>query len=119
MRYVCLVYNSADVDGTLTPKETDEIVRAHFSFDEELRRKGIMIHADGLEMPEKATVLRVRNNALQATGGPYVETKEHLAGLYVIEAPDDVAAKAIAARIPSARVGAVELRPVRMLTLPE
>ena len=119
MRYVCLIYNSADVDGTLTPKETDEIVRAHFSFDEELRRDGIMIHADALDMPEKATVLRVRNNSVQATDGPYVETKEHLAGFYVIEAPDDAAAKAIAARIPSARVGAVELRPVRMLTLPE
>ncbi|APO66952.1 YciI-related domain-containing protein [Rhizobium gallicum] len=119
MRYVCLIYNSADVDGTLTPKETGELVRAHFSFDEGLRRNGIMLHSDALEMPEKATVLRVRNNALQATDGPYVETKEHLAGFYVIQAPDDAAAKEIAARIPSARVGAVELRPVRILTLPE
>jgi hypothetical protein len=119
MRYLCLIYNSSDTDGTLTPKETDELVRAHFSFDEELCRDGIMIHSDALEMPEKATVLRVRNNVLQTTDGPYAETKEHLAGFYVIEAPDDAAAKEIAARIPSARVGTVELRPVRILTLPE
>ncbi|MBB4273699.1 YciI family protein [Rhizobium mongolense] len=119
MRYVCLIYNSADVDGTLTPKETGELVKAHFSFDEGLRRNGTLIHCDALDMPEKATVLRVRNNALQATDGPYVETREHLAGFYVIQAPDDAAAKEIAARIPSARVGAVELRPVRILTLPE
>ncbi|TCU19389.1 YciI family protein [Rhizobium sullae] len=119
MRYLCLIYNPANIDGTLTPKESDELVKAHFSFDEELSRDGIMIHSDALEMPEKATVLRVRNNMLQATDGPYVETKEHLAGFYVIEARHDQAAKEIAARIPSARVGAVELRPVRILTLPE
>lgn len=119
MRYICLIYNCADTDGTLTSAETDELIRAHFAFDEELRRDGIMVHADALEMPDKATVLRVRNNTLSATDGPYVETKEHLAGFYVIEAPDMVNAREIAGRIPSARYGAVELRPVRMLTLPE
>ena len=119
MRYICLIYNCADSDGTLTPDETDDLIKAHFAFDEELRRDGIMIHADALEMPDKATVLRVRNSALSATDGPYVETKEHLAGFYVIEAPDMATAKEIAGRIPSARFGAVELRPVRMLTLPD
>ncbi|ABC90128.1 hypothetical conserved protein [Rhizobium etli CFN 42] len=119
MRYICLIYNCADTDGTLTPDETDELIKAHFAFDEELRRDGIMIHADALEMPDKATVLRVRNNTLAATDGPYVETKEHLAGFYVIEAPDVATATEIAARIPSARYGAVELRPVRTLTLPD
>ncbi len=119
MRYVCLIYNSADTDGTLTAAETEEIVRAHFRVDEELIRAGTLIHADALEPPEQAVVLRLRNNELSATDGPYVETKEHLAGLYVIEAEDMEAAKAIVARIPCARVGAVELRPVRTLTLPE
>lgn len=90
MRYICMIYNSADTDGTLTSEETDELIKAHFAFDEELRRDGIMIHADALEMPDKATVLRVRDNCLSATDGPYVETKEHLAGFYVIEAPDMV-----------------------------
>lgn len=119
MRYICLIYNCADTDGTLTQDETDELIRAHFAFDEELRRDSIMIHADALEMPDKATVLRVRNSTLSATDGPYVETKEHLAGFYVIEAPDLAKAKEIAGRIPSARYGAVELRPVRTLTLPD
>ena len=119
MRYVCLIYNSADSDGTLTQADTDELIKAHVSFDEELRSKGVMIHADALEMPDKATVLRVRDGTLHATDGPYVETKEHLAGLYIIEASDDHAARRIAARIPSARFGAVELRPVRTLVIPE
>ena len=119
MRFVCLIYNSADTDGTLTQAETDEIVKAHFQFDEELRSKGILIHADALEGPDKASVLRVRDGTLSATDGPYVETKEHLAGLYVIEAADLAAARSIVAGIPCARVGAIELRPVRLLTLPQ
>ena len=119
MRYICLIYNSTDTDGTLTPDETNELIKAHFAFDEELLRDGIMIHSDALEMPDKATVLRVRNNTLSATDGPYVETKEYLAGFYVIEAPDLATAREIAGRIPSARFGAVELRPVRILTLPD
>ncbi|MBB3135590.1 hypothetical protein FHS26_003336 [Rhizobium pisi] len=119
MRYICLIYNSTDTDGTLTPDETNELIKAHFAFDEELLRDGIMIHSDALETPDKATVLRVRNNTLSATDGPYVETKEYLAGFYVIEAPDVAAAREIAGRIPSARFGAVELRPVRILTLPD
>ena len=119
MRFICLIYNSTDTDGTLTPDETNELIKAHFAFDEELLRDGIMIHSDALETPDKATVLRVRNNTLSATDGPYVETKEYLAGFYVIEAPDVATAKEIAGRIPSARFGAVELRPVRILTLPD
>ncbi|MBB3914863.1 MULTISPECIES: YciI family protein [Rhizobium] len=119
MRYICLIYNSTDTDGTLTPDETNELIKAHFAFDEELLRDGIMIHSDALETPDKATVLRVRNNTLSATDGPYVETKEYLAGFYVIEAPDVATAREIAGRIPSARFGAVELRPVRILTQPD
>ncbi|EJZ22949.1 YciI family protein [Rhizobium sp. Pop5] len=119
MRYLCLIYNSTDIDGTLTPDEGNELIKAHFAFDEELLRDGIMIHSDALETPDTAMVLRVRNNTLSATDGPYVETKEYLAGFYVIEAPDMAKAKEIAARIPSARFGAVELRPVRTLTLPD
>lgn len=46
MRYICLIYNSTDTDGTLTPDETAELIKAHFAFDEELSREGIMIHSD-------------------------------------------------------------------------
>lgn len=119
MRFVCLIYNPADMDGTLSKAEGDELVRAHFRYDEELERKGIMIHSDALEGPESASVLRVRHGILSSTDGPYVETKEHLAGIYIIEAGDLEAARNVVAGIPSARVGAIELRPVRLLTLPQ
>jgi hypothetical protein len=119
MRYLCLIYNSADTDGRLSQAETDELVRDHFGFDDSLRRDGTLIHCDALVPPEEAVVLRLRNNVLSATDGPYIETKEHLAGFYVIEAASMADATEIAGRIPSARVGAVELRPIRILTLPQ
>ena len=119
MRFVCLIYNSADVDGRQTVAETEAVVRAHFGFDEDLRDRGTLIHADALETPDKAVVLRVRNNEISMTDGPYVETKERLAGLYVIDASDMSEAIAIAAGIPCARIGTVEVRPVRILPLPE
>lgn len=119
MRYLCLIYNSADIDGRLTQTEGDALVRDHFSFDESLRQAGTLLHCDALAAPEEAVVLRLRDNRLSATDGPYIETKEHLAGFYVIEAANIEIATEIAGRIPSARVGAVELRPIRILTLPE
>jgi hypothetical protein len=119
MRYLCLIYNSADVDGRLSQSETDALVRDHFGFDEGLRQDGTLIHCDALETPEEAVVLRLREGRLTVTDGPYVETKEHLAGFYVIEAADIERATEIVGRIPSARFGAVELRPIRILTLPE
>ncbi|MGR4845107.1 YciI family protein [Rhizobium sp. LARHSG275] len=117
MRFVCLIYNSADTDGTLSQAEGDELVRAHFQYDEELQRKGIMIHSDALEGPDCASVVRVRDGTLSSTDGPYVETKEHLAGIYIIEAADLEVARKVVAGIPSVRVGSIELRPVRLLTL--
>ncbi|MBY5364183.1 YciI family protein [Rhizobium leguminosarum] len=119
MRFVCLIYNSADTDGTLSQAEGDELVRAHFQYDEELQRKGIMIHSDALEGPDCASVLRVRDGTLSSTDGPYIETKEHLAGIYIIEAADLEDAREVVAGIPSVRVGSIELRPVRLLTLPQ
>ncbi len=119
MRFVCLIYNSADTDGTLSQAEGDDLVRAHFQYDEELQRKGIMIHSDALEGPDSALVLKVRDGVLSSTDGPYVETKEHLAGIYVIEAADLDEARKVVAGIPSVRVGSIELRPVRLLTLPQ
>jgi hypothetical protein len=118
MRFLCLIYTSADVDGTLTSSEVDTLIAEHFEYDEGLRRKGTMILSDALETPDKAIVIRPRGSALSTTDGPFVETKEHLAGFYLIEAADMAGATEIAQRIPSARYGAVEIRPIRILTLP-
>ncbi|AVA20874.1 YciI family protein [Rhizobium sp. LEGMi198b] len=118
MRFLCLIYTSADVDGTLTYSEVDSLIAEHFAYDESLRKKGTLILSDALATPDKAIVIRPRGSALSTTDGPFVETKEHLAGFYLVEAANMADATEIARRIPSGRHGAIEIRPIRILTLP-
>ncbi|MBB4570308.1 YciI family protein [Rhizobium leucaenae] len=118
MRFLCLIYTSADVDGTLTSTEVDGLIAEHFAYDQSLRRNGTLILADALATPDRAIVIRPRGSALSTTDGPFVETKEHLAGFYLIEAADMADATEIARHIPSGRHGAIEIRPIRILTLP-
>ncbi|OEC92987.1 MULTISPECIES: YciI family protein [unclassified Rhizobium] len=117
MRFLCLIYTTVDVDGRLTPNEMNHLIAEHFVFDEGLRRDGTMIVSDALALRDKSIVIRPDGDTFSVTDGPFVETKEHLAGFYLIEAPDLEEAVGIAKRIPSARYGAVEIRPVRILTL--
>ncbi|PST20967.1 dehydrogenase [Rhizobium sp. JAB6] len=118
MRFLCLIYTAVDVDGRLTPNEMNHLIGEHFVFDEELRRDGSMIVSDALALRDKSIVVRPDGgDGFSVTDGPFAETKEHLAGFYLIEAPDLDSAAGIAKRIPSARYGAVEIRPVRILTL--
>jgi hypothetical protein len=80
-----------------------------------LRDAGTLVAAEALQPPPTGKTVRVRNGRSVVTDGPFAETKEHLAGFYLIEASDLDEALAIAAKIPPARVGAIEVRPVRDL----
>ncbi|GAC1042087.1 YciI family protein [Rhizobium sp. No.120] len=117
MRFLCLIYTTVDVDGRLTPNEMNHLIAEHFVFDEGLRQDGTMIVSDALALRDKSVVVRPDGDTFSVTDGPFAETKEHLAGFYLIEAADLREATEIAKRIPSARYGAVEIRPVRILTL--
>ena len=117
MRFLCHIYTSVDVDGRLTPNEMNHLIGEHFVFDEGLRRDGTLIVSDALELRNKSIVIRPDGDTFSVTDGPFVETKEYLAGFYLIDAPDLNSAIDIAKRIPSARYGAIEIRPVRILTL--
>lgn len=117
MRFLCLIYTSVDVDGRLNQSEMNHLIGEHFVYDEGLRQDGTLIVSDALELRNKSIVIRPDGDAFSVTDGPFVETKEYLAGFYLIDAPDLESATAIAKRIPSARYGAIEIRPVRILTL--
>ena len=117
MRFLCLIYMPVDIDGRLTQREMNHLVAEHFVFDEALQRDGTMIVSEALALRDKSIVIRPDGNGFSVTDGPFAETKEHLAGFYLIEAPDLEEATEIAKRIPSARYGTVEIRPVRILTL--
>ena len=109
MRYVCLVYmNQNDLDA-IPDAECME-------FADGLRNDGRYVAADALQSTQTATSVRVRNGKVSITDGPFAETKEQLAGFYVIEASTRDEALSVAARIPPARVRSIEVRPVRTLS---
>lgn len=120
MRYVCLIY--LDDEHHLDPYSDGE--RAAFisevlDNDEALRRSGNWLGAEALALPTSAATVRVRTGSLSVTDGPFMETKEHLSGLVVIEARDLNDAIRIAGTIPMARLGAIEVRPVKLVERPD
>jgi hypothetical protein len=106
MKYLCLVYG----DETALANMPDEHCVA---FDEEIRKSGQCIASEALQPTQTATTVRVRNGKVSVTDGPFAETKEILAGFYMIEARDLNEAIQLASRIPPARVGSIEVRPIR------
>ncbi len=112
MKFLCLVYNDEEALGAMPEGEFEAFAHAHITVDEELRRSGHSLLSEALQPPHTARTVRVRGGRLSATDGPFAETKEQLGGIYLIEAGDMDEAVQAAARIPSARVGSIEVRPV-------
>jgi hypothetical protein len=112
MRYVCLVYaDEARVNG-MSQEEIDALIDETAASNEELAASGRLILAQALEQVDGAMTVRVRDSRLSVTDGPFAETNEQLGGFVLIEARDLNEALQIAGRIPSARLGSVEVRPV-------
>jgi hypothetical protein len=108
MKYLCLVYLEADKLHAVADRECANCGQG-------LRDRGVLVAAEALEPIETATTVRVRNGKLLVTDGPFAETKEQLAGFYLVDAHDLNEAIQIASKIPPAREGSVEVRPVREL----
>jgi len=115
MKYVCLVYLVEKDMNALTKRESDACVDESVAYDDALRKTGYLIVAHALQPIEAATTVRIRNGKLSATDGPFAETKEQLGGFMLIEARDLNDAIQVAARIPMARHGSIEVRPIREL----
>ena len=115
MKYVCLVYLDEAIFAPMSDYEQGLFTNEALDSDETLRRSGNFVYANALELPEAAVSVRVRDNKLSATDGPFAETKEHLSGFIVIEARDLNEAIRLAGNIPMARLGTIEVRPVREL----
>lgn len=111
MKFLCLIC-AAKVMEQLTEADAEEHFEEYRVFTEEVRRSGHLIGCNRLLPPDAATTVRVRNGKISTTDGPYVETKEQLGGYYVIEAKDLNEAIQVAAKIPGAWRGCVEVRPI-------
>jgi hypothetical protein len=115
MKYVCLVYLDEATFEPMSDAERGRLINEALDSDAALRASGNFVYANALELPSAAVSVRVRNNELSATDGPFAETKEHLSGFIVVEARDLNDAIRIAGTIPMARLGTMEVRPVRQL----
>jgi hypothetical protein len=112
MKYLCLIYDEEKNLGAMSPAESNAFLGEYHAFTEGIRKSGHMLHGEALQPVETATTVRVRNGKISATDGPFAETKEQLGGFYLIEAKDLNEAIQVAAKIPSARIGSVEVRPI-------
>jgi hypothetical protein len=115
MKYLCMVYCDESKLAALSQDDYDKLVAEHGVLNEALQRSGHYIAANALEPARTARTVRVRNGKLSATDGPFAETKEQLAGVYLIDARDLDDALQVAGRIPAVRLGTVEVRPVMEL----
>ena len=115
MRYLCLVYIDEATLDALSEREFDALTDAALANDDALRRSGHYVTSNALQPVRTATSVRVRDGKLSVTDGPFAETKEHLGGYILIEAADLTEAIDLASKIPMARIGTIEVRPVRVL----
>ena len=111
MKFLCLI-SAERVMEQMSQSEAEKHFAEYTAFTDDIRRSGHYVDCNRLLPPAAATTLRVRNGKVSATDGPYVETKEQLGGYYVIEARDLNEAILVASRIPGARIGCVEVRPI-------
>jgi len=112
MRYLCLIYEDEQQWAAMPAAESEATMGEYFTFTEGLRTSGRYLAGEALQPTHTATTVRIRGGKLSTTDGPFAETKEQLGGFYLVEARDLNEAIQIASRIPAARTGSIEVRPV-------
>jgi hypothetical protein len=110
MRYALLV--SIDENGELTEEQAERQFAEFMAFQDEMQARGVLVSRERLRPTSLATTVRVRDEGLVVADGPFAETKEQIAGFYIIECEDLDEAIEVASRNPGARYGTVEVRPV-------
>ncbi|HEX6315492.1 MAG TPA: YciI family protein [Gemmatimonadaceae bacterium] len=112
MRYLCLIYENEKSWESMPKEEADAVFGEYFAFTEGIKQSGHHLGGEALQPTQTATTVRVRNGKISTTDGPFAETKEQLGGFYLIDARDLNDAISVASKIPGARFGSVEIRPV-------
>jgi hypothetical protein len=113
MKYLCLIYEDETLWQTLPKAEVEKLYAEYAAFKAGLKEHGHLLGCNPLEPTHTATTIRVRSGKISTTDGPFAETKEQLGGYFLIEARDLNDAIHVASRIPSARTGSIEVRPIR------
>ena len=112
MKYLCLIYDEEQKMAGMSKSEGDAFMGEYFNFTEGIKKSGHYLGGNALQPVHTATSIRSRNGKVSTTDGPFAETKAPLGGYYLIEARDLNDAIQVATRIPSAKTGTVEVRPI-------
>ena len=112
MRYALLICTDESSDQAMSPAETETYMAGYAKFGEEMGQRGVLTGGERLKPSTDATSVQVRNGETLTTDGPFAETKEQLGGFYLIDCKNLDEAIEIAAKIPGAQHGTVEVRPI-------
>ena len=113
MKYLLLVHHNEEAFAKMPEATRKDMLTESIQLCLQLNGKGQYVHASPLQPVATATVVQVRDGKRSVTDGPFIETREQLAGYFLIEAKDLDEAIGIAGRVPGARIGGIEIRPVR------
>ena len=112
MKYLCLIYDDEKQWMKFSKEVQDQYMGEYMAFSASVKKSGQLVGSNQLQPVHTATTVRLRNGKVSTTDGPFAETKEQLGGYYLIEAKDLNDAIQVASRIPSARTGSIEVRPI-------
>ena len=112
MQYLLLIYRNEAEQAKMDASELQKLTAEYRAFTQSIIQSGNFKAGDALQMTATATTVRVRDGKMLTTDGPFAETREQLGGYYLVEAKDLDEALGIAARIPTARMGSIEVRPI-------
>ena len=118
MRYLCLIYEDEKNWGTMPKEQADAMMGEYFAFTEGIKKTGHYVGGEALQPTQSASTVRVRGGKVSTTDGPFAETKEQLGGYYLINAKDLNDAIQVASKIPSSRLGSIEVRPIMEFAQP-
>jgi len=116
VKYVCFGYLDVKKWGTYSQGEQNDMIDACFSYDETLKKNGHWAGGEGLAGPDSTTTLQFRDGKVAVTDGPFIESREVLGGLLIIEARDLNQAIQLISNHPGVKMGSWEIRPAEDLT---
>ncbi|HTJ41169.1 MAG TPA: YciI family protein [Kofleriaceae bacterium] len=118
MQYLLMIYDDEKIWETMGEGDRGKMHQEYGAFTQELKKSGKFVAGDALQPVRTATTVRVRGGKTTTTDGPFAETKEQLGGYYLVECANLDEATAIAAKIPSAKIGSIEVRPIMKYDMP-
>jgi hypothetical protein len=116
MRYIMLIYNDEAMETRRSQAENEAVMQAYYAFSNEVRQRGAFLSGEPLQPTTMATTVRLREGQALTSDGPFAETREQLGGFYILECKDLDEAIELAAKIPTAKEGSIEIRPILELS---